>query len=969
MQINSCRLLGCAALALIVTTVGCGGDEDPIIPDDNQDPGFVSLVGQIAIPGVNVQGWEIVSGAGGRTQIDPTGGFRHTVPTDKPTLLFCADGEGNLLYITFANPTVAAGKAAPVTIDVTSAVIASILISPGLYSSDKQEHQDRVGILVALPEFSALVAIANDAPAGQLWTQLVHNEEYAGQAGIVVEAMIAAMNAGSVASGAKTVRKRFSLESVGSISAIGQARIRLEHDGFKWVSLFREDFDYKGQRIGLHHIDGSPDDAGVLGPFVDSLPGGEPLSWGSLFALIGGSGPLSPTELVDSFEKSFESGYSDSHYWIVGPGLLDPEGTLPMGVEHTFGEAELLTTMQYIVLPALDTVLGSIGAGGSTSVLYQMPATLMASLQAGYEFSSLIQAWDTGDRSGIVESSVEFMVHAIEIVAEAGDGLAAGETIFGLTGNVWQNAGSALSMVQAMFGAFNLGYYIGDMATTQFAEVEDYTDGLAFVAILTADTSIYERSPSWTLRAPSGRELVGISDKRYLVSLFESGEYLLSPSSLDGYDTPLPVAFVVDNNHGIVEVPIVYGAADVTAPDAVVLVAGSPTSSSVTLTWSAPGDDGAVGTATEYDVRYSTASITVANWDAAIQAGGEPEPQAAGTPQSLEVAGLAPNATYYFALATRDEVANWSAISNVATLSTLAGDPGVSPGFKLIESGEFYMGSPTSEAGHQVNEDLHHVTFNQDFEIQETEVTNQQYVAMAQWALERSYCSATSARITDSSDATIVLLDMANVDCEISYSNRNFTIDTGKADYPVQGVTWYGAAVYCDWLSRFNGLTPAYDHATWQCGGGNPYSAAGYRLPTEAEWEFACRAGRSTPFNTGVCLSANTEANYLGTAPYSGCSAGPNVGETRAVRSYLATPNNLFEMHGNALEWCNDWYNGSYGSAAVSNPLGPSSGSTRVRRGGFWGYEALRCRSAHRHFGFPDSADSGVGFRPVRTID
>lgn len=91
---------------------------------------------------------------------------------------------------------------------------------------------------------------------------------------------------------------------------------------------------------------------------------------------------------------------------------------------------------------------------------------------------------------------------------------------------------------------------------------------------------------------------------------------------------------------------------------------------SVTLTWTAPGDDGSSGTATSYDVRYSTSAITEANWGSATQASGEPSPHAAGTDESFTVTGLDPNTTYYFAIKTSDEVGNTSAISNIANITT-----------------------------------------------------------------------------------------------------------------------------------------------------------------------------------------------------------------------------------------------------------------------------------------------------------
>ncbi len=131
----------------------------------------------------------------------------------------------------------------------------------------------------------------------------------------------------------------------------------------------------------------------------------------------------------------------------------------------------------------------------------------------------------------------------------------------------------------------------------------------------------------------------------------------------------------VPNTSGLSNVPSAH-TLDITAPAAVSnLAAGTPTSSSLTLTWTAPGDDGNTGTATSYDIRYSTSTITGANFAGATQVAGVPAPQAAGTNQSVTVSGLSVSTTYYFAMKTADEVPNWSALSNVASGTTSAPTP------------------------------------------------------------------------------------------------------------------------------------------------------------------------------------------------------------------------------------------------------------------------------------------------------
>jgi formylglycine-generating enzyme required for sulfatase activity len=248
--------------------------------------------------------------------------------------------------------------------------------------------------------------------------------------------------------------------------------------------------------------------------------------------------------------------------------------------------------------------------------------------------------------------------------------------------------------------------------------------------------------------------------------------------------------------------------------------------------------------------------------------------------------------------------------------------------------------------------------------VQATEVTNQQYRDMAQWAYDHGHATATSASLSDNLDgSTQELIDLDSVYSELSFSAGVFSCI--NPTHPVKYVTWYGSVAYCDWLSLQRGLPRAYSHNTWQCNGGIPYSAAGYRLPTEAEWEYACRAGTQTAFNMGSCLDAGIEANYDGRYPYTGCAPGSYVGWTVPVGSYPANAFGLYDMHGNEWEWCNDWY-GTYGET-VTDPVGPVAGSYRVIRGGYWKNLLRYCRSASRGYNIPVSASLHVGFRPVRS--
>jgi formylglycine-generating enzyme required for sulfatase activity len=163
------------------------------------------------------------------------------------------------------------------------------------------------------------------------------------------------------------------------------------------------------------------------------------------------------------------------------------------------------------------------------------------------------------------------------------------------------------------------------------------------------------------------------------------------------------------------------------------------------------------------------------------------------------------------------------------------------------------------------------------------------------------------------------------------------------AQRPVEQVSWNSAMTYCATLT-----------ATEAAAGRIP-AGYQYRLPTEAEWEYVCRAGTTTEWNTGASLVC-AQANFQGCVP----------GQTTVVGSYPVNPWGLFDTHGNVWEWCLDSWDVSanYASSAVSDPY-VSSGPVRVGRGGSWLSSAVNCRSAIRFYYFPDNTFSFIGFRVV----
>jgi len=167
---------------------------------------------------------------------------------------------------------------------------------------------------------------------------------------------------------------------------------------------------------------------------------------------------------------------------------------------------------------------------------------------------------------------------------------------------------------------------------------------------------------------------------------------------------------------------------------------------------------------------------------------------------------------------------------------------------------------------------------------------------------------------------------------------------------PVEQVRWSDAVKYCNARSRLEGLQPCYNLETWECN----FDANGYRLPSEAEWEYACRAGTKTSYTFGN--KSQKLKNFAWFKDNSG-------GRPRPAGQKLPNPWGIHDMYGNVFEWCNDFYQVDYyQESPEKNPRGPKTGETKVLRGGCWNSTDDKCRSSYRYNENPGYSDVCFGY-------
>jgi formylglycine-generating enzyme required for sulfatase activity len=279
------------------------------------------------------------------------------------------------------------------------------------------------------------------------------------------------------------------------------------------------------------------------------------------------------------------------------------------------------------------------------------------------------------------------------------------------------------------------------------------------------------------------------------------------------------------------------------------------------------------------------------------------------------------------------------AASDILVSDTKGQIPGI---WKAISAGTFQMGSPSSEKCRNNNETRHQVTLSNKFEIQTRETSQDQFSSL------------------------------------MGYNPSSFSSCNGTC--PVEQINWHEAVAYCNALSKKAGFTACYTctssgtsvicQEASAYNGQRIYTCPGYRLPTEAEWEYAYRSGTSTAYYSGendgnlcsLCRKQDPNADIIGWYCHN------SINTTHPAGQKKGNAWDLYDMAGNVWEWCHDWYQSNLGSLAVRDPWGSTSGAYRVYRGGSWGYNPVGMRAAYRRCIAPAYRSRDLGFRCARTI-
>lgn len=332
---------------------------------------------------------------------------------------------------------------------------------------------------------------------------------------------------------------------------------------------------------------------------------------------------------------------------------------------------------------------------------------------------------------------------------------------------------------------------------------------------------------------------------------------------------------------------------------------------------------------------------------------------------------------------------NWSRIAPPVAVSSLVAMFGLASldhaqvprggsydGMVQVPAGTFDMGRHVG-TGYAAELPVHAVTLDA-FLLDRYEVTNQEYAEFLNRALAGGEVTVSATFLvqqTGGTGRTLCDTTASSTYSRITWDGVAFGVTSGLLDHAMVRVTWHGACTFANDLSREHGLLPCYDETSWDC----DFTRDGYRLPTEAEWEYAARGGLHAPYTMYPWGDAidGSKANYWNSGdPYEAGAwplttpVGYYDGQQSPAGGDMANGYGLYDAAGNVWEWCGDRYGATYyASSPPANPTGPTTGAYRVLRGGGWHGDPVWQRTAFRGSYPPTMRDYDVGFRLAAALD
>jgi len=646
---------------LVVLVTLCCSDKNPQQPDDGDPPPPPPLVPldttSVAVDTseIGASSVRVLSAWDEEKIISASQGADLSVSEEGAQLLFALDSSNKLRGLALSIPGVH-GKASgeEIRFGARSTALSLLMMSPGILTVDPSEARARITELSSLPEFGTFESALRTRLRSQALSDVVQDPEVDSLGAAVLRAWLTedttrARKLGILAPAVGG----FSVE-VTNTQNRANTRMLLTNSAWRFVNVYRRELQWGGAEKQVVPVaDG-----------LNSVMGARPFSWVSLFT----STLNTPTTRQDTVDFTASRNVGSAQYWITGPGF-GASATLPPTVSSDNLDAWGMSLTYYAVFPIIDLILGTSNLLGRAADVAYAWSTARA---ATPDVRLLIDS----DPLGLPTAAVNSIIRISTLLAGAlkvGGGL-------GLSGAAWTCVWYILVIIGLLPAAFNVGFMAGNWlflpsaALIQVASPFPNTPPVASFVIepqsgppstvfqFDASASSDAETPWANLRVRWDWEDNGSWDTEYATTKTATHSY-----STEGQKV---IRLQVADDGGLIGSTLrtvtVTPAQDATPPAAVTnLAVDSPTNTSLTLRWTAPGDDSLTGTASQYDIRYATSSGT--SWASMTQVTGEPAPRAAGSSESFTVTGLSPNTLYYFRLKTADEALNWSGLSNQAS--------------------------------------------------------------------------------------------------------------------------------------------------------------------------------------------------------------------------------------------------------------------------------------------------------------